>query len=101
WPSKSQDWGRLPQVDPLDNRNIHRGFSIVIGGSTESWLYNTSGKTTAAGDLEIEGNDAGDIGIRRTSAGGQLERLVLQGSGILKDQNGQRTLLDLKTQTGA
>lgn len=103
WPTKAQDWGQRPTISPLDVNNPHRGFSLPVGTAMESWIYNTTGGVTSAGDLQIEGSDRGDIGIRRvsTDASGTLERVVLQGSGRLKDQSGTRMLLDLGPNSGA
>jgi hypothetical protein len=104
WPTKAANWSSRPDVQPLDPSKPHRGFSLVLGtgagASAEYWIYNTAGSITDAGGLRIEGTNAGDIGIKRSGANGTIERLVVQGSGRLQDQNGGRTLLDLGSNTG-
>jgi hypothetical protein len=99
WPSSLAQWATRPDVQPLDASLPHRGFSMAVGSLQESWIYNTAGTSTAAGDLQIRGSGPGDIGIRRTGTGGSLERLVLQGDGRLMDGNGD-TLLDLGGNAG-
>lgn len=100
WPTTDPEWASRPNVQPLDAANPDRGFSIPLNASTESWIYNTSGTTTSAGDLTIQGNSPDDIGIRRMAGDGRIERVVLQGGGKLLDQNGARTLLDLGKNRG-
>jgi hypothetical protein len=101
WPTKTAEWGNRPNVQPLDAANPQRGFAVPLGNALESWIYNTSGKTTEAGTLRLEGNSADDIAVKRADSAGTLQRIVLQGSGKLFDQNGQRLLLDLGNSKGA
>jgi len=100
WPSKTTEWANRPNVQPLDLANPQRGFSVPLENAVESWIYNVSGKTTQAGTLRLEGGSVDDIAVKRASNAGVLQRLVLQGSGKLMDQNGQRLLLDLASGTG-
>jgi hypothetical protein len=101
WPTTTTEWdnGR-PTVIPLDQSRPHRGFSIDLGTSHESWIFNLTGSITQAGDLKIEGSDqgGGDIGIKRAAADGSLERIALQGTGNgnlrLFDQGGGRLILE-------
>lgn len=99
WPQGSAGWAKRPAVAPLDAGRPHRGFSMPAGASQESWIYNTAGTSTVAGNLVIEGNGPGVVGVRRTGAGGSPERLVVLGGGRLADQNGV-TLLDLGGNAG-
>jgi hypothetical protein len=102
WPTKAGEWGSRPNVQPLTSTEPWRGFSIPVGNSTESWIYNSSVTPTSGGDLTIQASSAYDIGIKRETSGGTLERLVVLGDqgGKLLDQNGTRVLLDLGTSYG-
>jgi hypothetical protein len=101
WPTRTQDWANRPNPQPLDLSKPHRGLWVLLGASVESWIYNASGSTTAAGDLTIQGSNANDIGIRRTDSAGMITRVVIVGSGKLLDQKGARTLLDTGPNQGA
>jgi Domain of unknown function (DUF4962) len=103
WPTKTADWANRPNVQPLTATEPYRGFSVPLGNSTESWIYNSSGTSASGGDLTIQASSAYDIGIKRSTSAGTLERVVLRGAqgGRLLDQNGARTLLDLGSHQGA
>lgn len=101
WPTTTAAYGTKPTVTALDSSFPDRGFSTIYGASTEAWLYNTVGGTTSAGGLTLEGTAKTDIGIRRTDTStGAVERVVLFGSGRLRDSSGSRTLLDLGSGKG-
>jgi len=102
WPTKTEEWGNRPNVQPLTTTEPWRGFSVPLGNSTESWIYNSSGTSASGGDLTIQASSAYDIGIRRRTSGGTLERMVVRGAegGKLLDQNGARMLLALGANRG-
>jgi len=103
WPTKAGEWGGRPNVQPLTSTESWRGFSVpVSGNSTEFWIYNSSVTPTSGGDLILQASSAYDIGIKRATSAGTLERVVVRADqgGKLLDQNGARMLLDLGANRG-
>jgi hypothetical protein len=101
WPTRSTEWTSRPAVQPLDPAKPHRGFVLPLSAMTESWIYNTTGAATSAGDLRIEGGSADGIAVKRANADGSLSRLVVCDALRLLDSNGTQVLLDLVGLSGA
>jgi len=101
WPTKTGEWGSRPNVQPLTSTEPWRGFSVPVGNSTEFWIYNSS-VTPTSGGLILQASSDYDIGIKRATSAGTLERVVVRGDqgGKLLDQNGVRMLLDLGANRG-
>jgi len=88
WPMNASDWNNRPNVQPLDPANPEYGFQLTLEEGTQRWIYAGS-DATAAGGIRLD--DGAEVGIVCTDAGNELERVVLLGSGALRDD--QRGML--------
>ena len=83
----------------------HRTLARLFGASRQLHRVldlHSSGTSASGGDLTIHGTSPYDIGIKRSTSAGTLERVVVRGAqgGKILDQSGTRTLLDLGTNGG-
>lgn len=102
WPTTSAGWDSRPSASALDAGAPQNGMKVPLPTGDESFILNTSGATTDAGGLRIEGARPSDLAVVRMDAEGGFSRLMLEAvaSGRLLDQGGARTLLDLGGNTG-
>lgn len=102
WPTTTPEWSSRPTAVALDSGAPQNGMSVPLSTGGESFILNTSGATTQAGGLRIEGARTSDLGVVRLDGAGGFSRLMLEAvaGGRLKDQDGARTLLDLGDNRG-
>ena len=102
WPTTTPEWSSRPTAVALDSGAPQNGMTVPLSTGGESFILNTSGATTQAGGLRIEGARTSDLGVVRLDGAGGFSRLMLEAvaGGRLKDQDGARTLLDLGDNSG-
>jgi hypothetical protein len=101
WPTTTSGWASRPNAVALDPAKPHRGFSVPMGAGAEMLLANASGTVTSAGGLQIDGKTSTDVAVVRND-GTRITRLLFMApsGGRLSDQNGARTLIDLRNNPG-